>query len=705
MLELLAPAGDIESFNAAVNSGADAVYLGLQNFNARLKADNFTENNITEYIRKAHFYGVKVYITVNTIVQNNEFNELISLVKTAVNAKADAFLVQDLGVAKVLLGMFPGIVLHASTQMGIHNLYGAKIAEKIGIKRVVLSRETKLEDIREIKKNTNLEIEYFIHGALCIAFSGNCYMSSLEQNASGNRGMCKQLCRLPYTAEYNGQKQSGYLLSARDLCLADNLKELADAGVSSFKIEGRMRRPGYVASAVSVYRKLIDGIGYGKKLSKTDTLTLKTAFSRGEYLSRAYLDSGTPFIVEKNYGNHTGIEIGRVKSVQPFKEDLYKVEIISDREIHDGDGLKFFDGTTEKASLGVGDCRNISKGIFGFVTKTKVKPGYTVNLILDSETEEKLLGEKRLIPVNITVKAIAGEKLSVKCRSNSIETVAESVEPLEAAQNVPVTSEEIIKQVSKVGDLGFSVAGVEVETDGVFIAKSVINQVRRDASEALREAIIRSNEPEDVKITEFNIHSVEGNKNPAKECQIINEDTKIVKHSDLYIISPDVYSVTRVNELIKNNAIPLEKAVLKLPLIASGEDLKILDRLIEESGIKTLLSENLYGLIYKEKGYDLIAGTGHNTSNTYASEMLKNLGCTALSKSIEFKEYESVLPEIIIENELPVMTFAHCPVKTLTGCDCTKCMYRKGMKLSKNGHKYKVRRVRLDKCYFELIGD
>lgn len=705
MLELLAPAGDIESFNAAVNSGADAVYLGLQNFNARLKADNFTEDNISEYVRKAHFYGVKVYITVNTIVQNEEFNELISLVKAAVMAKADAFLVQDLGVAKVLLQAFPGIVLHASTQMGIHNLYGAKIAEKIGIKRVVLSRETKLEDIREIKKNTNLEIEYFVQGALCIAFSGNCYMSSLEQNASGNRGMCKQLCRLPYTAEYNGQKQSGYLLSAKDLCLGGSLKDLADAGVTSFKIEGRMRRPGYVASAVSVYRKLIDKLGRKQGIDKKDISLLKTAFSRGEYLSRAYLDKGTPFIVEKNYGNHIGTEIGRVKSVQPFKEDLYRVEIMSDREIHNGDGLKFFDGTTEKASLGIGDCRNSGRGIYSFITKTKVKPGYTVNLILDTEKEEELLNVKRTVPVTVKVKAVAGEKLAIQFLSCGIETYAESSEPLEKAQSAPLSSEEIIKQVSKVGDLGFSVENTEVKTDGVFIAKSVINKVRRESAEELREKIIKSNEPANIEINEFSLLKEEENKNPVSECQIINENTEIIKQADLYIISPDVYSITRINELLKYSGVSPEKAVLKLPVIANGDDLKVLDKIINESGIKTLLSENLYGLIYKEKGYTIIAGAGHNASNTYASLMLKDLGCTAISKSIEFSNFESVLPLVKIESEIPVMTFAHCPVKTFTGCDCVKCQYRQGIKISKNGHKYSVRRVRIDKCYFELISD
>ena len=289
MLELLAPAGDISALDTAIKCGADAVYLGLNGFNARMRAQNFNADNIGEVVARAHFYGVKVYVTINTVLQNDEFNDLISLVKTAVCAKVDAFLVQDLGVAKVLKDAFEGIVLHASTQMGVHNLYGAKVAERMGIKRVVLSREAKLEDIKQIRDNTSLEIEYFVQGALCIAFSGNCYLSSVEQGASGNRGLCKQLCRLPYIAKSGGKIDKGYMLSARDLCLARSVKELADAGVCSFKIEGRLRRDGYVAEAVQTYRRIIDEVEKGRKIDfdEKDENRLKIAFSRGDFLERA----------------------------------------------------------------------------------------------------------------------------------------------------------------------------------------------------------------------------------------------------------------------------------------------------------------------------------------------------------------------------------------------------------------------------------
>ena len=195
-LELLAPVGSMDNLKVAVSSGADAVYLGMQNFNARDKADNFTAENIKEVVDYCHLHNVKVYLTVNTIIKDNEINMLVDTIKSAVEANVDAYIVQDLGVATLLKNTFVNINLHASTQMGVHNLKGAKLIEEFGFSRVVLSRETTLEDIKQIAQNTKLEIEYFVQGALCVAFSGNCYLSSILHGQSGNRGKCLQLCRL-----------------------------------------------------------------------------------------------------------------------------------------------------------------------------------------------------------------------------------------------------------------------------------------------------------------------------------------------------------------------------------------------------------------------------------------------------------------------------------------------------------------------------
>ena len=258
-MELLAPAGNFESLYAAINAGCDAVYLGLDDFNARIKAENFNTTNIYDVVRYAHLRDVKVYVTLNIIIKDDEYSSLLRMIKETIKANVDAYIIQDLGVASFLKSHFPNICLHASTQMGIHNVQGAQVAKELGFTRIVLSRETKLEDIKEIKEKTNLEIEYFIQGALCVSFSGNCYLSSFKTLNSGNRGRCQQLCRLKYQA-FNGDTfiNSGYLISPRDLSLIKNISLLKEAGVDSLKIEGRLRRKGYVATTVSTYRKVLD---------------------------------------------------------------------------------------------------------------------------------------------------------------------------------------------------------------------------------------------------------------------------------------------------------------------------------------------------------------------------------------------------------------------------------------------------------------
>ena len=303
-LEVLSPVGDEKSFFCAINNGADAIYLGLKNFNARDKAQNFNTDNLRDYVKYAHLHNVKVYVTVNTILIDDEISQLIEMIEGATKAKVDAFIVQDLGVAKVLKNSFKNINLHASTQMGIHNLEGAKIAEKLGFSRIVLSRETSLEDIKEIKEKTNLEIEYFVQGALCVCFSGNCYYSSLNFNESGNRGRCLQPCRLIHTAfSENEEVNKGYLLSTTDLCFINKLKQLVDIGICSFKIEGRLRRPAYVAYMTKIYSEAKKAILKNEKFNTNEILeNIKKLFFRGQYNAGLYLqESNSNKIINQDF--------------------------------------------------------------------------------------------------------------------------------------------------------------------------------------------------------------------------------------------------------------------------------------------------------------------------------------------------------------------------------------------------------------------
>ena len=261
MLELLAPAGNLDAVIAAVQNGADAVYMGFgDGFNARRSADNFTQESFAKAVRYCHIRGCKVYVTLNTLVGDREMDAAAALAQQASDAGADAILVQDLGLARVLRAALPDIPLHASTQMSIHNLAGVEAAAEMGITRAVLARELSLEQIRFISQHASIETEVFVHGALCFCYSGQCYMSALIGRRSGNRGACAQPCRMQYSM---GGRMDEYPLSLRDNCLADYLQQLADAGVACVKIEGRMKRPEYVAVVIPLARAY-SMLGYKK---------------------------------------------------------------------------------------------------------------------------------------------------------------------------------------------------------------------------------------------------------------------------------------------------------------------------------------------------------------------------------------------------------------------------------------------------------
>lgn len=727
MLELLAPAGDKDSFYAAINNGADAVYLGLETLNARIKAPNFVAEELRPFIEYAHFFGVKVYITINTIVHNHEFEDLFSIVKIAVEAKADAFIVQDLGVAYALKRCFKGITLHASTQLGVHNLYGAMQAERIGFTRVVLSRETKLEDIKLIKDNTALELEFFVHGALCVCFSGNCYLSAAEQDASGNRGLCKQLCRLPYklqeTNEATKNGNSGeFLLSAKDLCLADSLAELAEAGVTSFKIEGRMRRAGYVGKVTEIYRRLLDEIGRKDVAGLTlkDKSELKKVFGRGDYSPRAYLDTPVPDIIEKFYNNHTGVEIGRVTEVKPFK-DLFRITVSSKCELHNGDGLKFYENEIEKASLGIGEIRRSSDHAYSFISKARIMSGWKAHLILDSKLETETLRRSRTLPVSVDVIAKVGQPLKLCAVCSGVTVCAQTDAPLEKAVSAPLSESQIIAQLSKFGESGFSPKSVNVRTDGVFAAKSVLNSVRRELLTRLKEKIIACNEKEinvefdnnrsqmlleelkSVAIKRFFVKEL-----PFDALHYLYPDNRssVLRKGELAVISPSDYSFEAIKSILDCNGITQSDAALELPHLVNGRDIEVIESVLEHfDKIKILVSQNIYGFAFAERGYKVICGGGHNVINDFALNGAFSLGASAVIPSFEADaefstQYSTRLR--LVDYEQPVMILAHCPYKTVYRNGCNNCKYPQKLFYFRGKRVYSIRRIKLFDCSFQL---
>ena len=306
-MELLAPAGDMDALRAAVQNGADAVYLGTGTFNARRHAGNFDGDGLNEAVAYCHARGVKVHVTVNTLVRQDELEALFDTIRQVNESGADAVIVQDFGVARAVRQIAPEMELHASTQMAAHNAQAARFLKDQGFDRVVLARECTFEDMAACAA-TGIDVEVFVHGALCVACSGQCLMSSLVGGRSGNRGLCAQPCRLPWRLD----GREGYLLSTRDLCALDDLPRLRQAGVASLKIEGRLKRAEYVAVTVAAYRRALDALYAGETLD-TDALRedLRQMFNRGGF-TRGYgpgMEERTLMYPQRP--NHIGVPVGR----------------------------------------------------------------------------------------------------------------------------------------------------------------------------------------------------------------------------------------------------------------------------------------------------------------------------------------------------------------------------------------------------------
>lgn len=711
-VELLAPAGNFESLKVAINNGANAIYLGLTDFNARRKASNFTVDSIREVVRYAHLFNVKIYLTFNTIIKNEEVDAFLKMVDKCIEAKVDAYIIQDLGMAYLLNKRYKGIVLHASTQMGIHNLEGAKIVEQLGFKRVILSRETSLEDIKEIRDNTNLEIEFFVQGALCVGFSGNCYMSSFLSLNSGNRGLCQQYCRKQYIVKDNDSlKDKAYYLSTKDICLINKLKTLVDAGVTSFKIEGRLKREGYVGVVISTYRKIIDnGL---KDASKNDLEALKVAFSRGDFSYEAYLNHNKEGMMNPINQNHIGIKIGTLTSVKPFKNDLLELEIVSSHELHSGDGLKFMWKNKEIASLGVGNIIKRGNNTYKIFTKQKIKEkGLDIYLTLDYQKEEELINKVKKLPVDIKVVAKENENLLIKIVYKKIEISYKSPFVCNKAINQPTTFEDIKKQVEKLNDTNFVLRDLSVDDDQVFIVKSALNEARRSAVTLLENAIIETFEKrnavainKDLDFT-YSLDSLD-------DALIINEDNHLdllpFDYKGLIIYSPLYFNkevIAHVKE-IKAKFINA-KVALNLPIIAFKEDLKIINEIVNYLNDVYLIANNLYALTFINKS-QLIAGFNLNINNNYALSFLNHLGIKCVFASLEsnetfLKENPNLYYYALGYNTL--MNYVHCPIKTIYKNDCKMCKYNNSISyIDEYNKNYSLRRIKINYCYFELLNN
>ena len=700
-LEVLAPVGDENGINVAINSGANAVYFGLPRFNARAKASNITLENLKDIVARCHFFGVRVYVTINTIIKSQEVKDFLNMVKCAIDAKVDAFIVQDFGMAYLLKNTFKGIVLHASTQMGIHNLAGAKQIEELGFTRVVLSRETKLNDIIEIKNNTKLEIEYFVQGALCVAFSGNCYLSSINADKSGNRGECMQLCRLKYSAISNNELQNqGYLLSTTDLCLINNLKQLIDAGVSSFKIEGRLRRYGYIAESVKQYSsalKNLDKFNY-----KNAENALFKVFNRGQYNKGLYLaDNCKREIINEKFQNHRGVCVGKVKEVSPFKT-LNQITLSSTHKLNEGDGLKFIKNG-EEISIGVGNVIELKNGLYKIFSNKTPEVNSDVYLTVDSLHESDLVKESKKLNIDVYVELQVNAVPYVRARYKDVEFEMYGETVLEPAKNAPISIQNIIECFNKVDNFDF-IPKVTCATTGVFMPKSVLNELRRNVYESFYNKIVAEYEKKNIKkVVESSFELLNLVDDNNYSVIVVDKYVKDVENYDMVIFAPNDYSLSTINQFYKEYG---KKFYLNLPVICNYLDRQVIEKVLSEFDNSKigLVANNLWALHYAKMGYSVIGGYMLNIANEYTVAYLNSLGINTFIKSIEPILNIEFGYGLTYNGKVSLMTLCHCPYKTTYDYkDCNNCKNNNNLQYVDDiGHEYMVNRYMVAGCYFEL---
>ena len=508
MIELLAPAGTREALTAAVENGADAVYLAGNRFGARAYAENFDETSMREAIRYAHLRGVAVHVTVNTAVDESELPALTEFLRFLVEAEADAALVQDLGVLRIAREAAPRLPLHASTQMTAHNLAGVLELEALGFSRVVLAREMTLDEIRYICENSHAEIEVFAHGALCVCYSGQCLMSSMIGGRSGNRGRCAQPCRLPYTlVDEKGEDVlentvGQYLLSPRDLNTIEILKELTGAGVASLKIEGRMKRPEYVAVVTAAYRRELDALRDGRDGTADGETRRRLAQVFNRDFTTAYLlDNPGRNLMSDRRPNNRGLLVGRVVS---YDRETTRVRVKLTETVTEGDQVDCWVKVGGRVTETVRDMRNsrgdaTKSGAAGdevsFAFSRAVHPNDRLFRVYDAalmeEARTSYIGSpKRRVPVHMIAAAAKGKPFSVRISSaDGYCAEAHSSFLCQEAKNRPLTRETLEKQITRTGATVYEIAELEAHVeDGVMVPMSVMNEVRREATKHLDEA-------------------------------------------------------------------------------------------------------------------------------------------------------------------------------------------------------------------------
>ena len=490
-IEVLAPAGSMECLKAAILNGADAVYLGGEMFGARAYAGNFNKEELLEAIDYVHLYGKRLFLTVNTLMKEEELPLLPGFLKQFYEQGLDAVIVQDLGAVSVIREHFPDLEIHASTQMTITGVYGARLAKKMGAKRVVPARELSLEEIKEIKDDTGLDMECFVHGALCYCYSGQCFMSSMLGGRSGNRGRCAGTCRLPFYLDGAKNTKNAYPLSLKDLCTIEHLPEILDHGVDSLKIEGRMKGPRYVGEVTRIYRKYVDLYLSDKpyKVEDEDMKILMEVFNRGGFTGGYYKEYHGKDMMSMKRPDHQGLFVGKISKLMKGK-----ISFTAREDIHKGDVLQIRISPEEKVELtSPSDFRSGSKVVLNGQKMKKLHEGMEIKRTLNHPMIERIdeglkQKKKENLKGKIIIKKDQCAKLILKAGDDFVEV---SGPVIEEAQKNGATMQDVEKLLKKTGQTHYQFETLEVELgENLFVPGSVLKKLRKEAFAQMDQAKI-----------------------------------------------------------------------------------------------------------------------------------------------------------------------------------------------------------------------
>ncbi len=678
---LLSPAGSKESVYAAVLAGADAIYVGGKNYNARQNASNLSDSELEEIIDYCHLRNVKVLIALNILYKNSEINSVLKFALKMYNAGADAFIIQDLGIFNLIKNMFSDIRLHASTQMTIHNKNAVDFLNKQGFDRIVLSRELSIEEINDIAKNTNAEIECFIHGALCVCYSGRCLMSSFLGQRSGNRGYCAQPCRLKYNLFKENKKiKSGYLISPKDIMTVDLLEELVNSKINTFKIEGRMKSPEYVFCVTKIYRKYIDEIyenGFIDKNSKSykdDIKELTQIFSRGGSFSTGYFKSFSGVEMISDSQKNTGIKIGIVENYNKIKH-ICKIRLYSD--IKSGDGIEIWTKTEPHVGIGISKNSN-SCDLVNIKIEGNISKGDFVYKSFDKELDDKIKNlikkSKRTINISADVQIKLDKPISLNLFFGNIKATAQ-IQPPEKALNRPVSVDEIKKQLSKTNNTSFNLVFKNINIDdNIFIPLKDLNELRRKAINELENKIIQSFKRKSSNFSEYkpNFIKTKNKKKFSAQVNTIEQFDKVCEFPvDRIYIDFNAQLFKNINYFIEKAHKSKIKLFAAFPYIYRKNSEKEFEKLfsfLEKSQIDGYLIRNFPPVATKKI---ICADYTFNIFNNAAAEfMLKMFNTITLSTELNINELKGTAfpkSEIIIYGKLPLMTTHQCPVGIYAG--------------------------------------